>query len=52
MLQHVFEVVYSGRSLTSALASIVFGGQSVHNLILGKTEEGYVTFLSPWNDRR
>ena len=27
-----------------------FGGQSVHNLILGKTEEGDVTFLSPWND--
>ena len=27
-----------------------FGGQSVHNLILGKTAEGDVTFLSPWND--
>ncbi|WP_413441420.1 glycosyl hydrolase family 18 protein [Synechococcus sp. MIT S1220] len=49
----VFEVdVYSGDVINfrPGIDSLDFGGQSVHNLILGKTEEGYVTFLSPWND--
>ncbi|RCL55609.1 MAG: 1,4-beta-glucanase [Synechococcus sp. MED-G70] len=49
----VFEVdVYSGEvtDFRPGIDRLDFGGQSVHNLILGKTEEGYVTFLSPWND--
>ena len=49
----VFEVdVYSGEvtDFRPGIDRLEFGGQSVHNLILGKTEEGYVTFLSPWND--
>lgn len=49
----VFEVdVYSGdvTDFRPGIDRLDFGGQSVHNLILGKTEEGYVTFLSPWND--
>ena len=49
----VFEVdVYSGEvaDFRPGVDRLDFGGQSVHNLILGKTEEGYVTFLSPWND--
>lgn len=49
----VFAVdVYSGEvtDFRPGIDSLDFGGQSVHNLILGKTEEGYVTFLSPWND--
>ena len=49
----VFEVdVYSGEvtDFRPGTDRLDFGGQSVHNLILGKTEEGYVTFLSPWND--
>ena len=54
MRQHaLFEVdVYSGEvtDFRPGIDRLDFGGQSVHNLILGKTEEGYVTFLSPWND--
>ena len=49
----VFEVdVYSGEvtDFRAGIDRLDFGGQSVHNLILGKTEEGDVTFLSPWND--
>lgn len=49
----VFEVdVYSGEvaDFRPGIDRLDFGGQSVHNLILGKTEEGHVTFLSPWND--
>ena len=48
----VFEVdVYSGgHRLRAGIDRLDFGDKSVHNLILGKTEEGYVTFLSPWND--
>ena len=49
----VFEVdVYSGdvTNFRPGIDSLDFGGQSVHNLILGKTESGDVTFLSPWND--
>ncbi|AII48310.1 hypothetical protein KR52_03955 [Synechococcus sp. KORDI-52] len=49
----VFKVdVYSGEvsDFRPGIDRLDFGGQSVHNLILGKTEEGYVTFLSPWND--
>ncbi len=49
----VFEVdVYSGDvvNFRPGIDSLDFGGQSVHNLILGKTDEGDVTFLSPWND--
>ena len=49
----VFAVdVYSGEvtDFRPGIDRLDFGGQSVHNLILGKTEEGYVTFLSPWND--
>jgi len=49
----VFEVdVYSGEvtDFRPGIDRLDFGGQSVHNLILGKTDEGYVTFLSPWND--
>ena len=49
----VFNVdVYSGEvtDFRPGIDRLDFGGQSVHNLILGKTEEGYVTFLSPWND--
>ena len=49
----VFEVdVYSGEvsDFRPGIDRLDFGEQSVHNLILGKTEEGYVTFLSPWND--
>ena len=49
----VYEVdVYSGEvtDFRPGIDSLDFGGQSVHNLILGKTEEGYVTLMSPWND--
>ena len=49
----VFTVdVYSGdiSDFRPGIDRLDFGGQSVHNLILGKTGEGYVTFLSPWND--
>lgn len=49
----VFEVdVYSGEvtDFRPGIDRLDFGGQSVHNLILGKTDKGYVTFLSPWND--
>lgn len=49
----VFAVdVYSGEvtDFRPGIDRLDFGGQSVHNLILGKTEEGDVTFLSPWND--
>ncbi|MEC8442538.1 MAG: glycosyl hydrolase family 18 protein [Cyanobacteriota bacterium] len=49
----VFDVdVYSGEitDFRPGIDRLEFGGQSVHNLILGKTEEGDVTFLSPWND--
>ena len=44
--------VYSGEvtDFRPGIDRLDFGGQSVHNLILGKTEEGDVTFLSPWND--
>ena len=52
-LGRVFEVdVYSGEVIDfrPGIDRLEFGGQSVHNLILGKTEEGYVSFLSPWND--
>ena len=46
----VFEVdVYSGEvsDFRPGIDRLDFGGQSVHNLILGKTEEGDVAFLSP-----
>ena len=49
----VFKVdVYSGviTDFRPGSDRLDFGAQSVHNLILGKTEEGHVTFLSPWND--
>ena len=49
----VFKVdVYSGvvTDFRPGNDRLDFGAQSVHNLILGKTEEGHVTFLSPWND--
>ena len=49
----VFAVdVYSGKvtDFRPGVDRLDFGGQSVHNLILGKTAEGDVTFLSPWND--
>ncbi len=49
----VFEVdVYSGEvtDFRAGIDRLDFGDKSVHNLILGKTEEGDVTFLSPWND--
>ena len=44
--------VYSGEvtDFRPGIDRLDFGGQSLHNLILGKTEEGDVTFLSPWND--
>ena len=44
--------IYSGEvtDFRPGIDQLDFGGQSVHNLILGKTEEGDVTFLSPWND--
>ena len=53
MPARVFTVdVYSGdiSDFRPGIDRLDFGGQSVHNLILGKTGEGYVTFLSPWND--
>ena len=49
----VFEVdVYSGEvtDFRAGIDRLDFGDKSVHNLILGKTAEGDVTFLSPWND--
>ena len=44
--------VYSGEvtDFRPGIDRLDFGGQSVHNLILGKTEQGDVTILSPWND--
>ena len=50
--QHVSSRCYSGAITDFRPGSdrLDFGAQSVHNLILGKTEEGHVTFLSPWND--
>ena len=50
MHQRVFEVDVYSEEVTDfrpGIDRLDFGGQSVHNFILGKTEEGDVTFLSP-----